>query len=204
MLKKAPVKWAVSAVFGLLALGALAFGVVSAPSAPPAPRPFVLEPLALRPFPTRDATPTPVKAPEKTPEKVPEKPAAVVDAGVAPAPAPVVVDAGVPAKAPAPAPVVVDAGVKAPAPVPVKAPEVAPVAAAEGAMDLTASEAADVFVDNRKVGSAPVMGLKVRAGNHKVRFDCYDAAGNTTPGQAQVVAVTADETASVEFTCPKE
>ncbi len=71
-------------------------------------------------------------------------------------------------------------------------------------MDLTASEAADVFVDGRKVGSAPVMGLKVRAGNHKVRFDCYDAAGNTTPGQAQVVAVTADETASVEFTCPKE
>jgi len=61
-----------------------------------------------------------------------------------------------------------------------------------------------VFVDGKKVGGSPIEGLKVRAGTHKVRFDCYDAAGNTIPGTAQSVTVAADAEATVDFTCSPE
>lgn len=72
----------------------------------------------------------------------------------------------------------------------------------EGVLNLRASDTADVFVDGKKVGTSPVEGLKVKAGAHKVRFDCYDASGNTLPGAVKSVTVAADGEESVEFTCP--
>ena len=130
-----------------------------------------------------------------------------VDAGTK---AVAVVDAGTKAPEPVAAKPAVDAGTKAPEPVAAKpAPAAAkaepaerPAPVPDGFLDLQASEAADVFIDGRKVGSAPVNGVKVKAGPHKIRFDCYDAAGNTTPGQAQTVQVPSGETAEVNFNCP--
>jgi hypothetical protein len=72
----------------------------------------------------------------------------------------------------------------------------------EGVLNLRASDTADVYVDGKKVGGSPVDGLKVRAGTHKVRFDCYDTAGNTIPGAAKSVTVAADGEQSVDFECP--
>jgi hypothetical protein len=48
------------------------------------------------------------------------------------------------------------------------------------------------------------LGVKAKVGNHKLRFDCYDAAGNTVAGPAQTVAVKAEAEVDVEFTCPTE
>lgn len=76
--------------------------------------------------------------------------------------------------------------------------------APEGHLNLRASDTADVFVDGKKVGSSPVLGFKAKAGAHKVRFDCYDAAGNTVAGPVQTVSVAADTESDVEFTCPAE
>lgn len=69
-------------------------------------------------------------------------------------------------------------------------------------LNLRASDTADVFVDGKKVGSSPVDGLKVKAGAHKVRFDCYDASGNTLPGATKTVTVAAEAEESLDFTCP--
>jgi hypothetical protein len=76
--------------------------------------------------------------------------------------------------------------------------------AAEGQLNLRASDTADVFVDGKKAGSSPVLGFKVKVGTHKVRFDCYDTAGNTVAGPVQTVNVAADTETDVEFTCPAE
>jgi hypothetical protein len=78
----------------------------------------------------------------------------------------------------------------------------APAPVGEGTLNLRASDTADVFVDGKKVGGSPVEGLRVRAGPHKIRFDCYDAAGNTLPGASKTVNVTADGEQSVEYSCP--
>lgn len=172
------------AVAGLLGLGALAFGVMGAMSisaAGPAAPPLVSE-VALRPFPGSASAPTPSVAADAG-ATVEEG----ADAGVTPPP---VVDAGVVAPPPAPK----DAGVARPPPPP------QPVG--EGLLNLRASDTADVYVDGKKVGGSPIEGLKVRAGTHKVRFDCYDAAGNTTPGAAKSVTVAADGEQSVEYECP--
>lgn len=75
--------------------------------------------------------------------------------------------------------------------------------AGEGILNLRASDTADVFLDGKKVGSSPVTGRKVKAGKHKVRFDCYDADGETKPGTAQTVEVGVNEEKAVEFTCPQ-
>lgn len=125
---------------------------------------------------------------------------AVVDAGVAAA---VVVDAGVKAPAvPAPAPVV-PAPVAAPVPAPVVAKPPAPATASgDGVLNLQASDTADVFVDGKRMGASPVLGVKVKVGAHKVRFDCYDAAGNTVAGAVQNVTAVADKEVDVSFACP--
>jgi hypothetical protein len=70
--------------------------------------------------------------------------------------------------------------------------------------NLRASDTADIFLDGKKVGSSPVTGRKVKAGKHKVRFDCYDANGETMPGAVQSVDVAADEEKEVEFACPAQ
>lgn len=200
----AAAKWVLIALCTLLGLGALAFGALggmSLPAGGPTP-PVTVPPVALRPFPT--------VATAVTPPPEPMSPTPASDAGV-PTPAPVVVDAGqpvapVPAAKPdagAPPPVQPppaakpDAGAPAPRPPP---PPPQPVG--EGLLNLRATDTADVFVDGKKVGGSPVEGLKVRAGAHKVRFDCYDAAGNTVPGAAKSVTVAADGEESLEYTCP--
>ncbi|HEY0880688.1 MAG TPA: hypothetical protein VGD87_04105, partial [Archangium sp.] len=90
-----------------------------------------------------------------------------------------------------------------PAPEPVAA-KPAPAPPAEGTINLRASDTADVFLDGKKLGGSPLLGVKAKAGPHKVRFDCYDAAGNTVAGTPQTVTVKADAEVDVEFPCPTE
>jgi hypothetical protein len=71
-------------------------------------------------------------------------------------------------------------------------------------LNLRASDTADVYLDGRKLGGTPLLGVKAKVGNHKLRFDCYDAAGNTVAGPVQTVAVKAEAEVDVEFTCPTE
>ncbi|MBL8920476.1 MAG: hypothetical protein JNJ54_16550 [Myxococcaceae bacterium] len=181
---------------GLLGLGALAFGVMgglSLSAAGPQP-PVTVAEVSLRPFPTPGSAPV---AP------------VVVDGGAEAAPA--AVDAGTPPSAP------IDAGSPVPPPpnpvnpptpkdagvaVAPRPPPPPPQPVGEGLLNLRASDTADVFVDGKKVGGSPIEGLKVRAGTHKVRFDCYDAAGNTVPGASKTVTVPADGEQSVEYPCP--
>jgi len=182
------------AVFGLLGLGALAFSVMGALSITAAgPQgPVKVSEVALRPFPGSSPSPLP-------PNDVP----ASNDAGT---PAPEAADAGAPVPPPKPA----DAGAAPPPPPPPPAkdagvparPPPPPQPVGEGLLNLRASDTADVYVDGKKVGSSPIDGFKVRAGTHKVRFDCYDAAGNTTPGAAKTVTVAPDSEQSVEYECP--
>lgn len=192
----------------LLGLGAIAFGVLGALSLPAAGEHAVVTvaEVTLRPLPTLSATAAPVPTP-----------AAATDGGAAPAPVPVAeVDAGIAAPAPAPVPAPPVPPAPIPAPVPAAKPDAGvaaapkppapappPVApAADGLLTLRASDTADVYVDGKKVGTSPVEGLKVKAGAHKVRFDCYDASGNTTPGAAKTVTVPADGEQTLEFECP--
>ena len=181
--------------FGALALGVL--GGLGLSAAGPLPLVTVRE-IALRPFPGARA---PLVAVPNTVDGGAAAPVAAVDAGSpAPAPAPVV-DAGVVNPPPPPPPAAKpDAG----APAVVRPPPPPPQPVGEGLLNLRSSDTADVFVDGKKVGGSPIEGLKVRAGAHKVRFDCYDAAGNTVPGTAKSVTVAADAEESVEFTCPVE
>lgn len=202
----AAAKWVLIGLCTLLGLGALAFGALAATNLPAAgpSSPVNVSAVGLRPFPSMNgaATPTP-----------PSPPPAATDAGT-PAPAPAVVDAGQPA-VPVPAPAAKpDAGAApvqppppaakpdAGAPVAPRPPPPPPQPVGEGLLNLRATDTADVFVDGKKVGGSPVEGLKVRAGAHKVRFDCYDAAGNTIPGAAKSVTVPADGEESLEYTCP--
>lgn len=60
-----------------------------------------------------------------------------------------------------------------------------------------------MYLDGKKLGSSPLVGVKAKAGNHKVRFDCYDAAGNTVAGQVKVVTVAANEELDVDYPCPE-
>jgi hypothetical protein len=213
------VKWIAAFVFGLAGLAGLVLAVLSAPPAAPITFKASVEPVTLRPMPmlaTRVAGEAAVPAPPKEPKSEPpesldagvkaqEKPADVAvkatpDAGVKaavavqpPTPAPT------PVKTP-PAPAPIPAKTPAP-PAPAPAPVAAPPATGDGLMNLQASDTADIYVDGRKVGSSPVMGFKTRAGLHKVRFDCYDAAGNAVTGAVKLVTVTPEKDLDVEFTC---
>ncbi|MDP1921474.1 MAG: hypothetical protein Q8L14_34860 [Myxococcales bacterium] len=182
----------------LLGLGALALGVfggLGLSASGPLP-PVTVREIELRPFPSARA---PLAAVPNAVDGGAEAPAAAVDAG-SPAPAPAVVDAGVVKPPPPPPATKPDAG----APAVVRPPPPPPQPVGEGLLNLRSSDTADVFVDGKKVGGSPIEGLKVRAGAHKIRFDCYDAAGNTVPGTAKSVTVAADAEESVEFTCPVE
>ena len=224
----AAVKWIFVVVFGLGSAGALAMAVVSG-SAPYAATSRSAPPIVLRQFPemvasaglpkTPDAVKTPVAEPvaEKVPEPVAEKapepvaakpePVAAKPEPVAAKPEPVVAK---PAPvAPRPEPVAAKPEPVAPRPEPVAAkPE--PVVAApkappsEGVLNLRATDTADVYLDGKKLGGSPLMGIKAKVGNHKVRFDCYDAAGNTVAGPVQTIAVKADAEVEVEYPCPVE
>lgn len=210
-------KWIAVIGLGLVGLGSLGFGVMAAaPLREKRPAPTLAPKVGLREFPGSATVATAKMQPTVPParldggtaaQRTPDagRPAATLDAGKAAA-----VDAGKPTvdagkpdaglKADAGRP---DAGkaaevvVRPPPPPPPPRP-----ALPDGLLNLRASDTADIYLDGRKIGASPLMGLKVKAGVHKVRFDCYDAAGNTTPGQAQSVTVAADENKIVEFTCP--
>ena len=70
-------------------------------------------------------------------------------------------------------------------------------------LELRASDTADVYIDGRKVGGSPVLGHRVKAGKHKVRFDCYDAAGEAQQGVVQTVDVAVEGERDVEYECPR-
>ena len=230
----AAVKWIFVVVFGLGSAGALAMAVVSGGepyaatprSAPPiALRQFpqMVVSAGLPKTPVAEKAPEPVaeKAPEPVAEKAPEPVAAKPEPVVAkPEPVAVAKPAPVAAK-PAPAvkplePVAAKPEPVAPKPEPVAAkpepvaPRPEPVAAApkaapaEGMLNLRATDTADVYLDGKKLGGSPLMGIKAKVGNHKVRFDCYDAAGNTVAGPVQTIAVKADAEVEVEYPCPVE
>lgn len=192
----AVLKWLFVVVFGIAGAGALGLGVIEGS----APRPVVARSsplIALREFPTGATlaavapTPAPAKdddepAPlaklpespktEEAPPKVEEKPAPVAEK---------------------PAPV----AEKPPAPKPAAPP---PPVAADGILNLRATDTADVYLDGKKLGGAPILGVKAKVGAHKLRFDCYDAAGNTVPGSPQTVTVKLDTETDLEFPCPTE
>ena len=211
----AVVKWIFVALFGIGALGALGMAFTSGGvSRQPSPR--TAPPIALREFPPMGAlanarvpvaAPEPTKAPEpvaKTPEpvaKTPE-PVAKTPEPVAKTPVAAVAKPPEPAAAKPPEP----AAAKPPEPAAAKPPE--PVAAkappAEGLINLRASDTADVYLDGKKLGGSPLLGVKARVGNHKVRFDCYDAAGNTVAGPLQTIVVKAEAEVDIEYPCPVE
>jgi outer membrane biosynthesis protein TonB len=224
----AAVKWIFVALFSLGALGALGMGFTSSV----AREPVLATPpaIALRPFPRgavagaapagTPAAPVAAKTPEPVAARPPEPVAAKAPEPVAAkAPEPVAAKPPAPAPARPPEPVAakqpeaettpepVAAKPPAPAPAPAPAPVAAkppPPAVADGMLNLRASDTADVYLDGRKLGGTPLLGVKAKVGNHKLRFDCYDAAGNTVAGPAQTVAVKAEAEVDVEFTCPTE
>ena len=224
----AALKWILVVVFGLGGAGSLAMAFVSG-GAPYGETARTAPPVALRDFPQLVASVGTVKAPDvaKTPEPVAEKPPEPVAAKPEAKPEPVA------AKPPAPVVAKPEATpepvAKAPPPPVAKPPEPVakvepkpepvakppepkpePVAAApkappaEGVLNLRATDTADVYLDGKKLGGSPLIGIKARVGNHKVRFDCYDAAGNTVAGPAQTISVKADAEVEVEYPCPVE
>jgi hypothetical protein len=178
----------VSGVLGLAGVGLVGAAVFTAPAAQSFSPAVPLATVGLRPLPamsgelTMKAAPTPSVAPS------PSKPEA--DAGT------VVVDAGTKANAAVPA-TKPDAGLKAP-PDRVQPP----VPAGEATLNLQASDTADIYLDGKKLGTSPQVGVKVKVGAHKVRFDCYDAAGNTQAGAVKTVTVAVDQELDVPFQCP--
>ncbi len=195
----AVIKWMFVLLFGVAGAGALGLGVLEG-AATRSATPRALPAIALREFPSGTlaaAEPKPAGVTDapvaEKPEPVAEKPAPVAEkpAPVAEKPAPVAEPV---AEKPAP---VAEPVAEKPKPAPPPPP-------AEGLLNLRASDTADVFLDGKKVGGSPLLGVKAKVGSHKVRFDCYDAAGNTVPGAAQSVVVKADAETDVEFTCPAE
>lgn len=206
----AAVKWIFVALFGLASLGS--FGMAFVESGVPSPRPssgpVSLPAVELRAFPNK------VEVAKKAAPATPPPETAEVKRAPAPAPA-----AESPPKAPAEKTPVETAKVapeetapKAPAASPAPAAAAAPPAAApvpkpppaEGTLNLRASNNAEVYMDGKKLGASPILGLSARVGNHKVRFDCYDDAGNTVTGAVQIVSVKASTESDVEFTCVEE
>lgn len=190
------VKWIFVAVLGLAGVGAIGFGFMAAgPAEAAVELPAKARAVALRPLPQiKGELNAPAKEPDKAPEKAPEN---------APEKTPEKVPEKTPEKPPEPKP---DAGAAAPTPAPTPAPvapKPPPAPVGDGLINLRASDTADVYVDGKKVGSSPLQGFKVRAGNHRIRFDCYDAAGNTVAGPVKNVTVKADEEQDVDFTCPE-
>ncbi len=152
-----------------------------------------------------EKAPEPAKTPEPVAAKPPEPKPEPVAAAKPPEPKPEPVAAPKPPE-PKPAPVAAKPAEPKPEPVAAapKPPEPKAEPAAQGSLNLRASDTADVYLDGKKLGGSPLMGIKAKAGNHKVRFDCYDAAGNTVAGPSQTVAVKPDQEVEVEYTCPSE
>lgn len=182
-------------------------GTPKAPDVAKEPEPAAKPPepeAAKPPEPEAAKPPEPVK-PEPVAAKPPE-PAPKPPPPVAKPPAPVAKPPEV-AKAPEPKPepkVEPKAEPKAEPVAKPPEPVAAKPAAVEGLLNLRATDTADVYLDGKKLGGSPLLGVKAKVGNHKVRFDCYDAAGNTVAGPVQVIAVKAEGEVDVEYPCPVE
>ena len=199
----AAVKWIFVVLFGLGSAGSLAMAFTGSGAKRTVTQRTAPE-LSLRQFPTMVA----VAGTPKTPESVAAKTPAPVAVKT---PEPVAVKTPEPVAAKTPEPVAAKtpepAAAKTPEPVVAKVPvpvAAVPKPAAEGMINLRASDTADVYLDGKKLGGSPLLGIKARVGNHKVRFDCYDAAGNTVAGPIQTVVVKADAESDVEYPCPVE
>ncbi len=164
--------------------------------------PKIAEPKAAGPKPEPKME---AKAEPKPVEKAEPK-AAEVKPPAAAQPKPAVVEAK-PAAEPKPAPAPVAAKPAPAAKPPPSGDAVVPATgggASIGLFNLRASDTADVFVDGKKIGGSPVLGYKVKPGKHKVRFDCYDAAGEARPGVSQTYEVATDGEKDVEYDCPTD
>lgn len=173
-----------------------------AEAAKPAPAEAPKPAEAAKPIPAEAAKPAEAKAaPAEAAKPAEPKPAAVPAAKPAePKPAAVAGAAARPAPA-APAEAKPEAVAAKPA-----AEPAAPAAggSTDAILQLRASDTADVFVDGKKVGQSPVLGVKVKPGKHKIRFDCYEASGATTKGPEKVIDVRALEEKDVEYECTAE
>ncbi len=162
------------------------------------------------PEPVAAKAPEPAKTDVAAPAKQPDPPKTVATAKE-PAPAPQPKPAATPKPAvaddtpplpppqpkpkPAPQPSSDEGSPPPPAPAPA-----AP--AGEGTINLKASDTAEIVVDGRKVGPSPKLGVKLKAGKHKIRFDCYDENGNLKPGKVQTVEIKPDEEQDLDYDCP--
>jgi len=184
------VRWVVSVGCAVLGLAAIGWAVLQAPPARAAAERGPLRPIELRTFP---GFPAAAKVAPRATGPLAAGPAVADDE---PEPLRPLTDAGTVAAPPS----TPDAGPR-PVPGPGARPAVAP--AGDGTLSLSASDTADIYLDGKKVGSSPMRSLKVKAGPHKVRFDCYDAAGNAVTGQVKVVTVAADQDQAVTYPCPE-
>lgn len=72
-----------------------------------------------------------------------------------------------------------------------------------GSLTLVANAEAEVWIDGRLVGKAPVEGRQVPEGRHRVRFDCIFPEGKLK-GAERKVEVQAFSEVSVEYECPQQ
>ena len=72
----------------------------------------------------------------------------------------------------------------------------------DGILNLIASDSAEVLLDGTRIGPSPKRGIRLTAGNYKVRFDCYDGDGELKAGAEQAVVVVAGKETLVDYECP--
>lgn len=193
-------KWIVVFILSIAGVGGLGFGILEskAPVASPARGPLAvnLRPMSVAVAATPAPAAAPVAAKQEAPKAVEVKAQPAAEPSTPPAKPEVKKAEGAKPEAVKP---------EAPKSDKPKAAEAQPPKpVAEGQVNFRASDTADVFVDGKKLGGTPLLGVKVKTGNHKVRFDCYDAAGNAAPGSVMVVTVEADSEQDVDFDCPGE
>lgn len=202
----------------LAALGALVLGTAGAwlSCASQASHLMDIAEPRMHPLPMRRAGLTEVAVVE-SPARAGTAPAQPAEAPAQPAEPPKVAEAAPkPAEAPKPAPVAeapakpsgtpVAATAASEAPKPKKAAASKPAEAAStemGSLNLTANAAAEVWIDGKRVGKAPIQGKSVSAGAHRVRFDCVYPSGKQK-GVDRNVEVQPFSEVSVDFECPEQ
>jgi len=83
-------------------------------------------------------------------------------------------------------------------------PTAPPAPHEDATLNLRANRTADVYLDDKKLGTTPLESFKTKARTYQVRFDCYDSAGNVIPGENRAVIAKPNEEQLVEFSCPEE
>jgi hypothetical protein len=189
---------AILAILGvLLSLALIGFGIVSAPNA--SALVFGTTPITLL-----NLKMSPTNKIEAAPTAVPDsKSADMKEVAVEAPPAENSIDAGIPT------PEIADAGAVVPAVKvqpekqtnrPVNRPA-AVDSGPTGIITVRAKGKGNIYVDNKKRGTAPIMGVKVPVGEHTIRVDCADADGNFATGENQIVTVNLNEETAVSMPC---